>query len=143
MSLLSDLNPADVVLKIGQSIINRVWPDPAQQADAQLKLLQANQSGELDTLRLQMSAIIAEAQSADPYTSRARPSFLYVMYLMILLAVPVSLCSVWFPDGAARFTTGIAAFLDAIPDSLWQLFGVGYLGYTGVRTWEKNKGLTK
>jgi hypothetical protein len=65
------------------------------------------------------------------------------MYLMILLAVPVALASVWYPDGAARFATGMQAFLAAIPSELWTLFGVGYVGYAGVRTFEKAKGLTK
>ena len=30
-----------------------------------------------------------------------------------------------------------------IPDSLWALFGTGYLGYTAARGWEKGKGVTK
>ena len=148
MSLISDiagkLVPGlDPITKLGSLLIEKIWPDPQKQAEAQLALLQLQQSGELDALRLQLSAILAEAQSADPWTSRARPSFLYVMYLMILMALPVGLCSVFYPEGAARFALGMQAFLKAIPDSLWSLFGVGYLGYAWVRSWEKGKGLAK
>lgn len=139
------MNPLflDPILRIGQALIEKIWPDPEKQAAAQLELIKLQQSGELEELRTRMSAIVAEAQSADPWTSRARPSFLYVMYLMILLAVPVALASVWYPDGAARFAAGMQAFLAAIPSELWTLFGVGYVGYAGVRTYEKSKGLTK
>ena len=38
-----------------------------------------------------MQAIVAEAQSTDPWTSRARPSFLYMMYALILWAIPMGL----------------------------------------------------
>ena len=30
-----------------------------------------------------------------------------------------------------------------IPGDYLSLFGVGFLGYTGARTWEKAKGVTK
>ena len=36
-----------------------------------------------------MSAIVAEANSSDPWTSRARPSFLYLIYVLLLFAVPM------------------------------------------------------
>ena len=148
MSLMSDiagrLMPGfDPITKLGSLLIEKIWPDPEKQAQAQLELLKMQQSGELDALRLQLSAILAEAQSADPWTSRARPSFLYVMYLMILMAIPVAFVGVFYPEGALRFAAGMQAFLKAIPDALWSLFGVGYLGYAGVRSWEKGKGLAK
>ena len=34
---------------------------------------------ELERVRTQMAGVLAEAGSTDPWTSRARPSFLYVM----------------------------------------------------------------
>lgn len=128
------------MLDMGQSLIRKLWPDPAAQAEAELKLLQLAQSGELKELETRMSAIIAEAQSPDPWTSRARPSFMYVMYLVILTSVPVGLVSVFQPAEAVLFTKGMTAFLAAVPDSLWTLFGAGYLGYAGARTVEKVKG---
>lgn len=67
--------------------------------------------------------IRAEAGTGDKYTSRARPSFIYVM-LGILVANFVV-----FP------LTGKTAI--AFPDALFWLFGSCMLGYTGARTWEK------
>lgn len=76
----------------------------------------------------------------DPFVSRARPAFLYVMYAMILAALPVgALAAVW-PGVAAAVSTGIAAYLRALPEPLYALFGAGYLGYTAARQWGKVAG---
>jgi hypothetical protein len=87
-----------------------------------------------------MQAIVAEAQSADPWTSRARPSFLYVMYALILWAVPMGLISAVNPGMARGIAEGMTAYLRGIPEELYALFGTGYLGYTAARTWGKVKG---
>jgi hypothetical protein len=34
-------------------------------------------------------------------------------------------------------------YLGGIPDSLWGLFGTGYLGYTAARQWGKVKGVER
>ena len=77
------------IFGIGTKIIDKVLPDQEQKAKAKLELLQMQQSGDLDELKIQLSAIIAEAQSADPWTSRARPSFLYVVYVLLLWSLPM------------------------------------------------------
>ena len=66
------------------SIIDRVIPDKEARERAKLELLRLEGSQELETVRTQLSAIVAEARSPDPWTSRARPSFLYVMYALLL-----------------------------------------------------------
>ena len=128
------------LVEVGARIIDRVFPDPAQRAQAQMELLKMQRDGELEEMRVALSAILAEAQSADPWTSRARPSFLYVMYVMILAAIPVGIAHVINPSAVATFTTGVQGWLGAIPDELWWLFGAGYLGYTGSRMFEKRRG---
>lgn len=133
----------DDIVAVGLNIINKVIPDPQQKADAQLKLLQAQQAGELEEVKAQLSAIIAEAQSSDPWTSRARPTFLYVIYVILLAAIPMGILSIFAPDAAVHLTAGFKAWIAAIPDSLLQFFGVGYLGYTGGRTMEKLRSAAK
>lgn len=76
----------------------------------------------------------------DPWTRRARPSFLYVMYAMILWAIPMSLVAAIDPAIAAAMTAALGAYLQAIPEPLYTLFGTGYLGYTVMRQWGKVKG---
>ena len=125
------------------SIIDKVIPDKAAREKAKLELLQLEGSQELQRLEAQMSAIVAEAQSADPCTSRARPSFLYVMYAMILCAIPMGVLSAFSPQMAQDIGNGITGYLRGLPDELYALFGTGYLGYTAARQWGKAKGIDK
>lgn len=122
---------------IGKAI-DKIFPDPAQRDAAKLELLKAQQDGQLKEIEIQMSAIIAEAQSEDPWTSRARPSFLYVMYALILASIPMGGLSAFQPEIALRVAAGMQAWLAAVPDELWTVFGIGYMGYTVARSaWDK------
>lgn len=80
-----------------------------------------------DTLAREVEAasanIRAEASSGDKYTSRARPSFIYVMLALLVTNYAVIPLLHGKP-------------LDW-PDPLFWLFGSAMLGYTGARTWEK------
>jgi hypothetical protein len=87
-----------------------------------------------------MSAILGEAQSADPWTSRARPTFLYLMYGVIAAAFAGGILGIWFPAQVTQAADNIGRLLGAIPESLWWLFGAGYLGYTGARSFDKWRG---
>jgi hypothetical protein len=127
------------ILDIGGKIIDKIWPDPEKKAEAQAKLLTLQQSGELKELEIAMSAILAEAQSSDPWTSRARPSFLYVVYIIILSAIPMGILHAVSPETATNIAIGFKAWLAAIPDPMWTLFGAGYLGYAGARSFDKRK----
>jgi hypothetical protein len=124
-------------------IIDKVIPDPQARAQAKLELVQLQGTHDMDMLNAQMAAIIAEEKSADPWTSRARPSFLYVMYLIILWSIPMGLIAAIRPDTASAISNGMNAYLRGIPDAMWSLFGTGYLGYTAARQWGKIKGVDK
>ena len=121
-------------------LIDKIIQDPRARDAAKLELLKLQGSQELEAVRVQMSAIIAEAGSTDPWTSRARPSFLYVMYAIILWAIPMGLIAATQPEMAKNIAAGMNAYLGGIPDPLWTLFGTGYLGYTVARQWGKAKG---
>lgn len=129
------------IFSIGSKIIDKIFPDPEQKAKAQLELLQMQQNGELEQVKVQLSAIITEAQSADPWTSRARPSFLYVVYILLLWSLPMGVLFIFNPDAATRFTDGFKAWMNAIPESILTLFGTVMLGYVVGRSWEKTKGI--
>lgn len=121
-------------------LIDKVIPDPQARDRAKLELLQLQGSQEMEALKTQLSAIVAEAQSADPWTSRARPSFLYVMYALLLWAIPMGLIAAAQPGIADAISRGMTAYLNGIPEPLYALFGTGYLGYTAARQWGKAKG---
>ena len=123
--------------------IDRIFPDKNERERAKLALFHAQQEGALKELEISMSAIIAEANSADPWTSRARPSFMYVMYVLLLASLPMGFLFAFDPSSAASVTQGFGGWLEAIPEEMWWLFGAGYLGYAGARTFEKGKGLSR
>lgn len=86
------------------------------------------------------AALRDETASPDRFVSRARPTFLYVIYVMILAALPVGALAAFRPGIAAAVTSGIGAYLSALPEPLYALFGAGYLGYTAARQWGKVAG---
>jgi hypothetical protein len=133
----------DSVLSIGDTVIDRLWPNPTEREQAKLEFARLAQDGEFRDLELRMSAIVAEAQSPDPWTSRARPSFFYVMYAYILAAIPFGVLTIFAPDAATLLAQGAHLWLDAIPELLWGVFGTGFLGYGAYRTFEKVKGVTR
>ena len=133
----------DALISPISALLDRIIPDPAQRDQAKLQLLAQQGSQEMQLLNTQLSAIVAEANSRDPWTSRARPSFLYVMYVIILWALPMGLIAAVRPDAAASIASGMNAYLNGIPQSLYGLFGTGYLGYTAARQWGKVAGSDK
>lgn len=130
----------DTLLTPLSTIIDKVIPDPRARDAAKLELLRLQGSQELDLLKTQLSAIVAEAQAADPWTSRARPSFLYVMYTLILLAIPMGVVAAFQPAMAQAIGAGMTSYLNGLPEPLYALFGTGYLGYTAARQWGKVRG---
>ena len=127
----------DALIAPVSKLLDKIIPDPQARDQAKLELLKLQGAQELEVLRTQLSAIVAEAQSEDPWTSRARPSFLYVMYILLLWSIPMGLIAAVRPEMAQAIAAGMRAYLQAIPEPLYMLFGTGYLGYTAARSWGK------
>ena len=123
--------------KLADTVIDNLFETDEEKAAAKVKIMQAEQTGRLEEAKISMSAIMAEAQSSDPWTSRARPTFLYVMYAVIGLCFVGGILSVWWPSQVLTAADGVKAMLLAIPDALWALFGAGYLGYNAARSMDK------
>lgn len=140
-----DLTGVGAIFDFGGKLIDKIFPDKLSQekerAAATLALASMEQSGEIERLRISMSAILAEAASQDPWTSRARPTFLYVMYILFLAAIPMGILSAFFPAFAKAVITGMQDWLNGLPNELYILFGTGYLGYTASRSYDKKQQL--
>ena len=121
-------------------LIDKIIPDPKAREAAKLELLRMEGTQELERIKTQMAAVLAEATSPDPWTSRARPSFLYVMYALLLWSIPMGLIAAVQPDMALAIGRGMNAYLNGLPEPLYALFGTGYLGYTVAREWGKARG---
>lgn len=79
------------LLDAGLKVLDRVLPDPAQKAAAQLELLKLQQSGEFKQLEADLQLALAqtevnkvEAASADPFKSGWRPAAGWVCVLGLL-----------------------------------------------------------
>ncbi len=92
------------------SIIDKIIPDKEARAKAKLELIKLEGGQEMRMIEAQLQAIVAEAQSVDPWTSRARPSFLYVMYAMILWALPMGVLAAFNPGAARDIAAGMNSY---------------------------------
>ncbi len=136
----------DAIAAVGTTInkaIDRIWPDPTEEAAAKVAQLKAETDAQVSLLQAQNAAAIAEASSADPWTSRARPSFLYVMYALILCSIPMGILSAVNPAASNAIADGMGHWLKAIPEEMWSVMFGCFAVYSGGRTIEKVKGATK
>jgi len=140
---MADLTGLGSVFDFGSKVIDKIFPDASERDKAKLELIKVQADGQLKELEIQLSAILAEANSTDPWTSRARPSFLYVVYILILSSIPMGILYAYSPDTATAISTGFAAWLKAIPADIIDLFQYVMLGYIGGRSFEKLKGAAK
>lgn len=129
--------PIVPILGLAKTLIDKIFPDPQERAKAELALETAQMNNELEVIEKQLSAIVMEAKSQDRWTSRARPAFLYVVYVYLLAAIPFGFMFALDPTVAGSVVEGVEGWLDSIPGDMWGLFGAGYLGYTGFRSWDK------
>lgn len=84
-----------------------------------------------------MASFVNESTSSDKWIARARPTFLYMIYIIILASLPFGAFYAFNPTAASSFIIGFKEWLDAIPKDMWWLFGAGYLGYGAYRTYDK------
>jgi len=130
------LDPISAALDLGTTLIERIFPDPAQAADAKLKLLELQQSGELATMTAQTDINKTEAANASVFVSGWRPAIGWVCALALAYQYLIRPLS-----GTIGFLLG--ATLPPLPgldDNLWQLM-MGMLGMGGLRTFEKVQGV--
>ncbi|MEM7046977.1 MAG: 3TM-type holin [Pseudomonadota bacterium] len=130
---------AGLLIDVAGRALDKVLPDTKAKTKAQAELANIIASKEAAELETRLKVILAEATSEDKWISRARPTFLYVIYAVIGLCVLAGIASIWWPSHVAIATAGFGGALMAVPDSLWALFGAGYLGYSAVRSYDKRR----
>lgn len=125
------------MIDLGRTILNKLFPDKNERQKYELRLLELQNEGAFKEEELRYAAIMAEAKSDDKITSRARPTFLYVMYVIILSSIPMGILYSTDQQLAIEISQGFKVWLDSIPSDLWMLFGAGYLGYGAYRSYDK------
>jgi hypothetical protein len=130
------LDPISAALDLGNTLITRIFPDPAQAANAKLELLKLQQSGELASMTAQTDINKVEAGNPSLFVSGWRPAIGWVCALALAyqyLLRPLS------NTIAAIFGITLPP-LPGLDDNLWQLM-MGMLGMGGLRTYEKTQGV--
>jgi hypothetical protein len=130
------LDPVSAAIDLGTTLIQRIFPDPAQAAEAKLKLLELQQNGELATMTAQTDINKVEAQNSSLFVSGWRPAVGWVTVIALFYQY------VFKPLGST-FAAAIGHPLPDMPgldDNLWQLM-MGMLGMGGLRTYEKVQGV--
>jgi len=125
------------------ALVDNLFTSDEERDKAKFQIMKMQQEGKLKKVEQEMSVLLAEAQSKDPWTSRARPSFLYVFYILLLMGIPMGFLSFFNPEAAQAVAAGFQAWLAAIPEEAWTAFWICFTGYTGARSFEKAKGVAK
>lgn len=125
------------LFELGKGIIDRIFPDPAQKAAAELELMKMTQDGDLKQIIGQLEINAKEAQHASIFVAGWRPFFGWaggVGFVYATIGQPVL---AWI--GVIK---GWPAPPDINIDLLWVVV-TGMLGLGTLRSVEKSKGLTK
>jgi hypothetical protein len=130
------LDPISAALDLGTTLINKIFPDPAQASEAKLKLLELQQNGELAIMTAQTDINKTEAANSSVFVSGWRPAIGWVCALALTYQYLVR------PLGGtiASLLGMTIPPLPGLDDNLWQLM-MGMLGMGGLRTFEKVQGV--
>lgn len=139
------LDPISALLDIGGKVLDRVIPDPAQKAAAQLELLKLAQSGELAQLNAdtelakgQLAVNQAEASNPSVFVSGWRPFIGWVCGSGLAYQFVAAPILTWV---AALFGKAIAAPSLDMGTLLTLLLGM--LGLGSMRTVERLNGVAR
>lgn len=130
------LDPITAALDIGNTIINKIFPDPTQAAQAQLALLKLQQDGELAAITGQMDINQVEAASTSVFVSGWRPFCGWIC--------GAGLAYVAVIEPIARLIATLCGYTGAFPlidTNLTMQVLLGMLGMGGLRTLDKIRGV--
>ena len=116
------LDPVTAVLDVGGKLIDRLWPDPTQKAQAQIALLEMAQRGELAELTSRAEIVKTEAASEHWLAANWRP--------ILMLTFGALIVARWFGWAAPNLSE--AEYL-----KLWSIVELGLGGYVIGRSAEK------
>jgi hypothetical protein len=116
------------LFEVGAKLIDRLFPDQVARDKAKVELLTMQANGELEELKVRMSAIVAEAQSDSWLASNWRPvtmlSFVFIIFNNWVL----------YPYFKAF---GLPVIYLEVPVNVWDIIEVGLGGYVIGRSGEK------
>lgn len=129
-------DPISSILGIGQSLIDKLIPDPKQKADALLKLREMEQSGDLAIIAGQNDINKIEAASQLTFISGWRPAVGWVCASALAFQLVLGPLLSWVGGMLGRPVSPPVLQTELLTTLL-----VGMLGLGGMRTVEKLQGV--
>jgi len=129
------LDPVTALLDIGGKVIDRIWPDPTQAANAKFELFKLQQSGELSQIAGQLKINEVEAANPNIFVSGWRPFIGWVCGSGLVYAFIGQPLLSW---ASSIYNFAIPPTLDV--STLLSVLG-GLLGLGSMRTIEKLNGV--
>lgn len=139
------LDPITALLETGNAIIKRVWPDPKDQADAQYRLAELAQKGDLAAMHAEVALLTGqleinkeEAKHPSIFVAGWRPAVGWVCVFALAYSAIL--------EPFARFIATISGYDGSFPVLDISLLGqvlLGMLGLGAFRTYEKTKGVAR
>lgn len=129
------LDPVTALLDIGGKVIDRIWPDPTQAANAKFELFKLQQSGELAEIAGQLKINEIEAANPSVFVSGWRPFVGWVCGFGLVYSFLGQPLLAW---ASVNYHFSIPPTLDL--GTLITVLG-GMLGLSGLRTMEKINGV--
>lgn len=140
------IDPVTALANLGDTLINRLWPDPQQREAAKLELFRLQQAGELqklaNELQLQTAQIEVnkqDAASGSIFVAGARPFIMWGCGIAMLYAALL--------EPLMRFVAVVYFhYTGAFPEidtTLTTQVLLGLLGLGSMRSFEKVKGVAR
>lgn len=131
------LDPVTAVVDLGNTLIQRIFPDPAQAAAAKLELVKMEKNGELAAMTAQTDINKTEAASDSVFVAGWRPFCGWIGGCGLAYAAIV--------EPTARFTAtvifGYSGDFPAIDTTVTMQVLFGMLGLGAMRSFDKVKGV--
>jgi hypothetical protein len=133
------MNPLVIgpLLELGKTLFDRFIPDPAEKARAEMEFLKMAADGELKQVIAQLEINAREAQHPSLWVAGGRPYFLWIGGTGFGYAVILQPLLAWLAAIKGWPTPPLPDV-----DLLWVVVS-GLLGISGLRTFEKSKGVAK
>lgn len=137
-------DPISAALELGTSVINRIWPDPAKQAEEQRKLQELAQNGRLEELNAHVKLLVGQmeineesAKHKSVFVAGARPFIIWVggfsmAWSGVIHPLLVWLVTVFYPEVTPPPLIESGALTAIV---------TGLLGVGGMRSFDKSKGV--
>jgi hypothetical protein len=128
------MDPISAILNIGNTLINKLFPDPAQAAQAQLALMKMQQDGELAAMVSQTDINKVEAASDSIFVAGWRPFCGWVG------GAGLAYASILEP--LMRFMASLSGYTGAFPvidTTITMQILFGLLGLGAMRSFDKAK----